>query len=222
VTLEVVVLSQLLAVAIALPLGALAAARIGGVLDRICTAGTFGLLAAPSFIVGVALVYVFAVYWHMFPASGYTPVGVDPIGNLRDMALPAATLALTAAPIYARVLRAAVAETLRQDHVVVARTRGVSSVRLLATHGVRPALGPFTVVLGLNLGALVGGAVVVEYLFGLPGLGNVFLNAIVGRDYLLAQACVTVFTVAYVLINFAVDVLQPVLEPRLRDLRTAP
>ncbi|MDT4891798.1 MAG: peptide/nickel transport system permease protein [Pseudonocardiales bacterium] len=216
VTAEVVLLSQALALAVAVPLATALAAHRGSAADRAGTVSAFALLAAPSFIVGVLLVYVFSVRWQLLPASGYAPLSDDVVANLRDMALPSLTLATASVPLFLRVLRADVVLSLEQEYVVAARSRGISRVRLLGTHALRPALPSLLTVAGVQLGGLFGGAVVVEYVFGLPGVGSVFLNGIFASDFLLVQACVVLFTVAYVLANLTVDLLQPLLDPRLR------
>ncbi|MGP4023621.1 ABC transporter permease [Actinomadura sp. 3N407] len=216
VTLELLLLSQVISLGLAVPAGAAAARRAGGLLDRTLTTVSFGLLSTPVFVSGVVLIMVFAVRWPLLPATGYTPFTVDPAGNLRSMLLPAVTLAAAQLAVYARLLRSDLIATLREDYITLARARGLSPRRVLWRHALRPSAISLVTVVGLNLGALIGGAVIIETLFGLPGVGRLIVDSILSRDYLVVQGGVLVVAVGYVLVNFGIDLLYGILDPRIR------
>lgn len=216
ITLELLVLSQIVAFALSIPLAALAARRPGGLLDRASTGGAFALLAVPPFMLGVLMVYIFAVQWQVFPATGYTPFTTDPVQNLKTMALPALTLGLGSVAVYLRVLRSDMISTLQQDFITMARAKGMSQRWILLRHALRPSTFSLITVAGLNIGALIGGAIVVESVFALPGIGTLVVTAIGQRDFLTVQGLVLVAATGYVLVNFLVDVLYGVVDPRVR------
>lgn len=216
VTLELLLLSQVISLGLAVPAGAAAARRAGGLLDRTLTTASFGLLSTPVFVSGVVLIMVFAVRWPLLPATGYTPFTADPAGNLRSMLLPAVTLAAAQLAVYARLLRSDLIATLREDYITLARARGLSPRRILWRHALRPSAISLVTVVGLNLGALIGGAVIIETLFGLPGVGRLIVDSILSRDYLVVQGGVLVVAVGYVLVNFGIDLLYGILDPRIR------
>ncbi|MFB4319085.1 ABC transporter permease [Actinomadura sp. 21ATH] len=216
VTLELLLLSQVISLGLAIPAGLAAARRAGGLLDRTLTTASFGLLSTPVFVSGVVLIMIFAVRWPLLPATGYTPFGTDPLENLRSMLLPAVTLAAGQLAVYARLLRADLIATLQEDYITLARARGLSPRRILWRHALRPSTISLVTVVGLNLGALIGGAVIIETLFGLPGVGRLLVEAILSRDYLVVQGGVLVVAVGYVLVNFGIDLLYGALDPRIR------
>lgn len=216
VTLELLVLSQIIAFAVSVPLAVLAARRPGSLLDRVSTGGAFGLLAIPGFMLGVLLVYLFAVKWQLFPASGFTRLTADPIQNLKDMVLPSVTLGLGSVAVYLRVLRSDMISTLQQDYITMARAKGMSQRWILLRHALRPSTFSLMTVAGLNIGALIGGALVIEQVFSLPGIGTLLVVSIGQRDYLTVQGVTLVVAAGYVLVNFLVDVLYGVADPRVR------
>lgn len=216
VTLELLVLSQIVAFALSVPLAALAARRPGKLLDRVSTGGAFALLAVPPFMLGVLFVYLFAVKWQLFPATGYMPFTTDPLQNLKTMALPSLTLGLGSVAVYLRVLRSDMISTLQQDFITMARAKGMSQRWILLRHALRPSTFSLITVAGLNIGALIGGAIVVESVFALPGIGTLVVTAIGQRDFLTVQGVVLVAATGYVLVNFLVDVLYGVVDPRVR------
>jgi peptide/nickel transport system permease protein len=219
VTLELMVIAELLAIGVAIPMGVLSARRPDGVLDRLTTTTAFGLLSVPNFMLAVALVYVFALHWHLLPAQGYTALSKDLADNLRHLVLPAITLAAADVAVYVRLLRADMVTTLQQDFITMARAQGLSDRRILLRHALRPSTFSLVTVLGLNLGRLIGGAFVVEYIFSLPGIGTLTVNSIFARDYLMVQGTVVLIAVGYVLANFLVDVSYSFIDPRIRDAR---
>jgi peptide/nickel transport system permease protein len=216
VTVEIVVVSMFLSLAISIPLGMASAYRAGGLFDRIVTGATFGLLAIPSFMMGLLLIYGFAVSWGVLPSTGWTPLTEDPVENLRSVLMPALALAIGQIAVFTRLLRTDMISTLQDDHVLLARAKGLSTVRILLRHALRPSSFSLLTVSGLTVGALLGGAVIVEQLFALPGIGRLLFDAIFQRDLMIVQGVVLVITVGFVLINAIVDILYVVLDPRLR------
>ncbi|GGV06383.1 ABC transporter permease [Actinomadura cremea] len=216
VTLELLLLSQVISLGLAVPAAAAAARRPGGLLDRTLTTVSFGLLSTPVFVSGVVLIMIFAVRWPLLPATGHTPFTAAPVENLRSLLLPAVTLAAAQLAIYARLLRSDLIATLREDYITLARARGLSPRRVLWRHALRPSAISLVTVVGLNLGTLIGGAVIIETLFGLPGVGRLIVDSILARDYLVVQGGVLVVAVGYVLVNFGIDLLYGVLDPRIR------
>lgn len=219
VTAELVIYSQFLALLIAIPMAVLAARRAGGWLDRISTTTAFGFLSAPPFVVAPVLVLIFAVNLKWFPATGYTAFTENPIENLRSFFLPSLTLALAEMAVYMRLLRTDLISTLQEDYITMAKAKGIPPKKILWKHAFRPSTFSLVTVAGLNMGRLIGGAFIVEIIFALNGLGKYILDAILGRDYLAMQAGVVVVATAYVLINFGVDLLYAVLDPRIRHAR---
>ncbi|HVA74271.1 MAG TPA: ABC transporter permease [Acidimicrobiales bacterium] len=216
VTIELLVISQIIALVIAIPLGVYAARRPGGWIDQGSSAFSFGMLAIPAFLLGVLLVGVFAVHWHLFPATGYTHLTANLGRNVQSLFLPALTLALGSLAAYVRLLRSDMIATLQQDFVTVARSKGLSSRYILWHHAFRPSTFSLVTLAGLNVGSLIGGAFIVEIIFGIPGIGSLTLHSIYQRDYLVVQACVLIIAVGYVFVNFVVDLLYPLLDPRVR------
>jgi len=219
VTLEILLISQIMALAISIPLGIISAFRPNGMIDRTVTGSAFLVLSLPSFIVAVLLVYLFAVNWHIFPATGYTNFRDDPFQNLKSVFLPSVTLAVGSLAVYVRVLRAEMIATLQEDFIMVARAKGLKTSYILLRHALRPSTFTLTTVAGLNIGALIGGAFIVEYIFAIPGIGYYTVTSIYQRDYLAVQGAVVVVAAGFVLVNFLVDMLYPLLDPRTRHAR---
>ncbi|MEY2399427.1 MAG: peptide/nickel transport system permease protein [Actinomycetota bacterium] len=216
VTLELLVLSQFLALVVSIPLAIRAATKPDGLLDRISTGVSFGFLALPPYIVGVVLVLLFAVAFHVFPATGYTPFSQNPVENLRSLTLPSITLALAELATYLRLLRADMITTLQEDFITMARAKGMPPRRILWRHAFRPSSFSLVTVAGLNFGRLIGGTFIVEILFALPGIGELTVQSIFSTDYLVVQGTVLLVAVGYVLVNFLVDLLYVVIDPRVR------
>jgi peptide/nickel transport system permease protein len=218
VTIELLVFAEIVALVLALPLGILSALRPNGLFDQAATGGSFAFLALPSFILGVVLVYLFAVRAHVFPATGYTPLATDFGQNLRSLVLPGLTLGLSLTAVYVRVLRSDMIATLQEDFITMARSKGLTTSRILLRHAFRPSTFTLVTLGGLQIGTLISGAIIIEVLFALPGIGSLTVQSIYGRDYLMVQGCVLVITVGFVLINTIVDLLYPVLDPRTRQV----
>lgn len=216
VTVELLVFSQILALALAVPVTIWGAYRPGRALDRAATVSAFGLIALPPFVVALMLSYVFASLLGWFPTAGFTPLFVNPWANLRSLFLPSVALALGSAASYARILRADMRRTLEQDYILVAKAKGLTPRRILLGHALKPSSFSLITVIGLTLGSLVGGALVVEIIFGIPGIGRLLYDAISRRDYIVVQGVVAFIAVGYVVVNLIVDTLYVFLDPRVR------
>jgi peptide/nickel transport system permease protein len=217
-TIELILLAQVVALAIAVPLALYSAYRAGSTADRAITAGAFGLLSLPSFAMAVLLVYVFAIQLGWLPAVGFERLtGPDGIGaNLRSLVLPVAVLVAGLTAVYTRVLRSDLIVTLQEDFMLTARAKGLPTRHLLLRHALRPSSLSLLTVFGINFGTLIGGAVIVEHYFAIPGIGQMAIESINKRDYLAVQGVVLVVAAVFVLVNFAVDLLYSVLDPRIR------
>jgi peptide/nickel transport system permease protein len=216
VTLWLVGSGMLVALAIAVPAGTFAAVRhrkaSGTTVSGLSQIG----VAIPAFLTGIVLVQIFAVQLRWLPSGGWTPPDQDAGEFLRGLILPALSLGLVQGAVLTRYVRSAVLETLGQDYLRTARSKGLMPGQALVRHGLRNASVPVVTVLGLQLATLLIGAVVVERVFVLPGLGSMLLDAVAARDLLTVQGIVLVLVVGVLLINFVVDVLYTVLDPRLR------
>src|SRR5690625_1135300 len=219
VSVLLLVYAQILALLIAIPLGVIAGYREGTTLDRGISTAAFGILAVPHFVLGLVLILVFAIWLGWLPATGYIAPGEDLFGHIRSMILPSLTLALVEAPVYLRLLRSDMASTLREEYVTVARAKGLSDRFILLRHALRPSSFTVITIMGINIGHLIGGLVILETLFALPGVGRYLVDAVNQRDFIVVQGVVLFIAVAFVLVNLVVDLLYTVLDPRLRHDR---
>ncbi len=215
VTVEIMLLSMIFALAIAIPLGTFAAYRAGGFFDKVITALSFGLLSLPSFIFAIALIILFAVKLDLLPATGWVPITKDPLGNLRVMVLPVLTLGLTEAAVYTRVLRSDMIGVLQGDFIGFARSKGLPVRTILFRHALRPASLSLLTLIGLQLGGAIAGTVVIEQIFALPGLGTMLFSAILTRDLVLIQGGILLVAIAYVVMTSLVDLMYVLLDPRI-------
>jgi peptide/nickel transport system permease protein len=216
VSVPLAILALLLAVAIGLPAGLIAAARRGTAGDLAIMGATQIGIALPNFWFAMLLVSVFAVGAGWFPSGGF-PGWDQGIGaNLRALVLPAIALALPQAAILARVLRAALLETLGQDYIRAARGKGLSRAQAILRHGLRNAMIPVLTILGLQFSFLIAGAIIIENVFYLPGLGRLVFQAITQRDLIVVESVVMLLILAVVAVNFAVDLAYAAIDPRLR------
>jgi peptide/nickel transport system permease protein len=220
VSLQLMLYAQLLALVIALPFGVFTAYRAGSLFDKGANSVAFAALAIPNFALGLLLSYWVGVKLGWLPFQGYTPLREDPVEHFRGMVLPAVTLAVGQIAIYLRLLRSDMIATLQEDFVTFASSKGMSPRYVLFRHALRPSSLTLLTVAGLNVGALVGGALVIEIIFGLPGIGREIANAILGRQYIALQSMVAVVAIGYVLVNAGIDVLYAVLDPRIRRARS--
>jgi peptide/nickel transport system permease protein len=215
-SLELVVLAQLLALAVAVPLALAAARRPASRLDNLLTSTSIAAIGVPQFALGIVLLAVFAVRLGLFPVADYRSPGESLIGNLRALTLPAVTLAVPTAGAYARLLRADLGVTLAQDYVTMARATGLSERQVLRRHVLRPASLTLLTVVALNAGTLLGGAVLVETLFAVPGLGRTLVEAVTTKDILVVQGVSLTIAAAYVIGNATADVIAIAVDPRQR------
>lgn len=216
VTLWLVGTAMVIAVVLALPAGTLMAVRHRRVSGLVLAGVSQVGVAVPAFLAGILLITMFAVQLRWLPANGWTPPIEDPVMFLRQLALPALSLGVVQGAVLSRYVRSAVLDVLREDFLRTARSKGLTPYRALRRHGLRNAMVPVITVLGLQLATLLIGAVVVERVFVIPGLGGLLLDAVATRDLLLVQAVVMVLVVAVLAVNFLVDVLYVVIDPRLR------
>ncbi|HZS34539.1 MAG TPA: ABC transporter permease [Methylomirabilota bacterium] len=215
-TLQLAGLALAVALALAVPIGLVSAARRNTVVDGAGTAFALVGICMPNFLIALLLIFVFGVRLRWLPISGYTDPFEEPLAGLRSLALPALTLGLAFAAVIARTLRSSLIEALAEDYVRTARAKGLSEGHVLAGHALRNGLIPVVTVLGLQLGALIGGAVITEYVFALPGVGRLVVDAVFARDYPLVQGVVLLIALGYVATNLVVDLLYGWLDPRIR------
>lgn len=216
VTAWLVLSAMVVALVVAVPLGVAAAVRHRRVSGTVISGLSQLGVAVPSFLAGILLVTVFAVHLGWFPSGGWTPPAQDPVDFLRKLVLPALALGLVQGAVLTRYVRSAVLDVLREDWLRTARSKGLTPTRALVRHGLRNAAVPIVTVLGLQLATLLVGAVVVERVFVIPGLGSLLLDGVADRDLLLVQGVVMVLVLAVLVVNFLVDVAYTVLDPRLR------
>jgi peptide/nickel transport system permease protein len=216
VTLSLGGLALSLAVLVAVPAGTWAALRRGRWADRAVAATASVMQAVPPFVIGLALVIAFAVDRSWFPANGFVPFEEDPWEWFRHLVLPASALALSAAAELARQTRGALVDTFEQDYIRAVRAKGMRERWVIGKHAAKNAATPVVTVLGLQVGRILGGAVVVELIFGMHGFGALALNAVVTRDIVLIQGVVLVSAIAVLLANLAVDILYGYFDPKVR------
>jgi len=215
-TLELTLLSLVLGAGLAVPVGCLMAQTRGRGADVLMRVGAIAGLTIPSFWLGIVLILLLSQWAPGFASLGYVPFGEDPVGNLERMVLPAIALGLPILANLSRLVRSAMLDALGQDYIRTARAKGASEGLVVYKHALRNALIPFVTYVGIMTGYLLGGAIVVEQVFAIPGLGRLILGAIAERNYPLIQATILVVTVGFVLVNFLVDLLYVVIDPRVR------
>jgi len=216
ITLELTFFAVLVALVFALPLAFIASIRRGGVADVAATSLSLVGLSLPAFATATAMVLVFSVKLRWLPPGGYVAPWEDLGRNLRLMILPAISLGLVSGALLMRIFRNGLTEALGRDYVMVSRSRGASRAQVLRRHAARVALVPFITVGAMEVGAIFGGAVVVEQIFQIPGLGSLVLNAIEARDYRVLQAAALVIAAFVMFANLAVDLVAAAIDPRLR------
>ena len=219
VSFELMIFAEIAGLIIGIPLAITCAVKSGSAFDRFMTGSAFGMLSLPSFLSAILLIYLFAVELHWLPATGYLPFSEDPIGNLRCFVLPALTLALGEWPVLMRVLRSDMIATLQEDYIQMARAKGLKPWRILLVHALKPSSLTLVTVTGINIGRLIGGALIVETIFALPGIGRLIVGSIYSRDLIILQGVVLFVAAGFVLMNFVVDMLYAVLDPRIRHGR---
>ena len=205
-----------IAVPAALALGIIAAHRVGTLTDRVLMMISVVGFSVPAFVVGYLLVWIFAVRLGWFPVQGYMPIA-DGLGPwLMYLVLPALTLSLTYTALIARITRATLLEVLSEDFIRTARAKGLPTLRLLLVHGLRNAGVPIATVIGIGIALLIGGVVITETVFNIPGIGRLVVDSISRRDYPVIQGVILVFSGVYVVLNLAIDLSYTLIDPRIR------
>ena len=215
-SLELAALAMFIALVLAIPVGIATATHRDSAID---TAGTgfvlFGI-CMPNFVLALLLIFIFGVSLHWLPISSYTDPLDNPINGIKSLALPSITLGMALAAVIARTLRSSLLEALGEDFVKTARAKGLDETKVVIHHAMKNALIPVVTVLGLQFGTLIGGAVITEYIFALPGVGRLVVDAVFARDYPEVQGVVLVITVGFIVSNLLVDIVYGWLDPRIR------
>lgn len=213
VSLFVVLYTTVLTILVSVPLGILAALRKDSIFDNIVRSALMVTLVMPSFWVGIMLIILFSVKLGIFPVSGY---GQGFFGHLRHLFLPSLTVSLTIAPILIRALRNSILEVLDMDYVKTARAKGLAERSVMTIHVLRNALIPAVTLLGVSIGGLMGGTVITEKVFSLPGAGALLIDSITARDYAMLQGATLIFASMVIMVNLATDIIYSFLDPRVR------
>jgi peptide/nickel transport system permease protein len=215
-SLQLAGLAMAISLLVATPIGILSAARRNSTLDRFGTSFALFGICMPNFLIALLLIFLFGVTLRWLPISGYVDPMEEPWEGLRSLALPAITLGLALAAVITRTLRSSMLEALSEDYIRTARAKGLSEGAVIRAHALKNALIPVVTVLGLQLGTLIGGAVITEYVFALPGVGRLVVDAVFARDYPLVQGVVLLIAVGFILSNLLVDLLYGWIDPRIR------
>ena len=215
-TLQLTALALLIALCVALPVGILAATRRNSGIDVGAT--TFALLGVsmPNFLIALLLIFVFAIKLQWLPTSGYVSVFQDPVRGLKLLVLPAVTIGMAMAAVITRMTRSSLLEALDQDYVRTARSKGLVERRVVVGHALRNAMIPVVTVVGLQIGNLIAGAVITEYVFAIPGVGRLIVDSIFARDYPVLQGVVLFTAIGFILANLLADLMYAALDPRIR------
>jgi peptide/nickel transport system permease protein len=215
ITLELTALALLIAVAVGIPVGILAAVRRGSLADYVASTTALAGLSVPHFWLGILFILGFAVSLGWLPASGFVPL-TAPLDNLAHMVMPATVLGIGLAAVVMRQMRSAMLESLGADYVRTARAKGLDERAVVGVHALRNSLITVVTVLGLQLGALISGAVITEQIFIIPGIGKLTIDSVFSRDYPMLQGVVLVTATGYILANLLVDIAYTLLNPRIR------
>jgi peptide/nickel transport system permease protein len=216
-SITLMIFAQILAFMFAIPLALIAAYRSGGWFDRITSGLSFAIISVAPFIMGLVLLFIFGVRLGWFPTL--YDESEDLFGRLRGMFLGALTLGLGLGAVYQRLLRGDLVSTLQEDFILMAKAKGMPSRRIMLRHALRPSTFSLLTVIGIQIGALIGGAVVVEVTFGIRGIGYEIVQAIFSREYQMVQAVVLLLATVFIISNLIVDVIYGMLDPRVRDVR---
>jgi peptide/nickel transport system permease protein len=217
VSLLLVLYVQVFSLAVAIPLAVWAAYRSGTRQDKLLNGGAFGCISMPGFAVALIVTYVLGVNMDLIPTEGYTRIS-DGLGDhFRSMVAPVIALSLGQIAVYMRLLRSDLVATLQEDFILMAKAKGISNSRVLWRHALRPSSLTLLTVAGLSTGNLIGGALVIEFLLRIPGMGMVIGEAVLKRQYVALQSAVALIAIGFVLLNFLIDYLYQVLDPRIRE-----
>lgn len=213
VSLSVVLMSSLLAALISLPLGILTALKQNSIVDNVVRSTLMVTMVMPTFYIGILLIIILSVKVHIFPVSGY---GDTPFEHIKHLFLPSLTLALGLSPILIRSLRSSILEAFQSDYVTTARAKGLSERRVVTRHVLQNALIPTITLFGIAIGALMGGTVITEKVFALPGAGALLVDSITARDYATVQSATLIVAVLVILTNLVTDIVYSFIDPRVR------
>lgn len=216
ITIELAILGMLISIVIAIPTGIFAAVKKGTIFDYTSTLVALGGVSMPSFWVGIILVYLFAVKLGILPPSGYVPLWENPLENLKLMILPAFSLGIRMAAVTMRMMRSNLLETLKADYVRTASAKGLAKPVVILKHAVRNSLISVSTVIGLQLATFLGGAVITENIFAIPGFGRLIVQSIFNRDFPLIQGSILVMALLVMVVNLLVDLSYSVLDPRIK------
>jgi peptide/nickel transport system permease protein len=217
VSIELVILAQILALLFAIPAAVYAAYRSNGWFDRTSRIVSSFLISLPNFLIALVAVEILAVKFNWLPSTGYKPLADGLFNNLKWMILPAIAIAAEPAGVYQRIFRTDMGTTLNENYIAFARSKGLSPSYVLRRHAIRPSTFSLMTLAGINTAKLIGGTLVVETIFSLPGIGRLLIDGIVGRDLPMVSGVIAVITLAYVFINAGVDLLYGAIDPRVRD-----
>jgi peptide/nickel transport system permease protein len=215
-TLALATVTLIITILVAVPLGVIAAYRHGSWIDRLVMGFSVLGFSVPVFVMGYLLIYIFAIELKLFPVQGYKSISAGFWPFLHRLLLPGATLSVIYVALIARITRASMLEVLDEEYIRTARSKGVKERVVLLSHALRNAAVPIVTVIGIGIALLIGGVVVTESVFNIPGLGRLTVDAVLGRDYPTIQAVILLFSFVYVIINLAVDLVYCLLDPRIR------
>lgn len=215
-TLELAFLAVISSFILAVPLGALSAVKRDSIIDYVARIFSFTGISIPIFVTGLVVIYLLVRLFNWFPPLGYASLWEDPLTNLQQMIFPALALAFFELNFTARITRSAMLEVLREDYITTARSKGLGEGKVILLHALKNAFLPIVTVSGWSLARLLGGTIIIEKIFLVPGMGTLLLDAITARDYTLIQAIVLVYAIAVLTANLCVDLLYAWLDPRIR------
>jgi peptide/nickel transport system permease protein len=210
---------QILTLLIAVPLGIYTAYRAGTRVDGIANGIAFGLFSIPAYVAATLMILFLSVQHQLLPSEGWVAITPSPIEHFKHLVMPVLAITIGQFAIYARLLRTDMVATLQEDYILMAKSKGISDRRILWRHALRPSSLTLLTVAGLNVGSLISGALIIEVIFHLNGIGYQLQQAIATRQYIALQDFVAVIAIVYVLVNFAVDALYRILDPRIRGAR---
>ena len=216
VTLQLALLTWVVTMLIAIPVGIISALKRNSWLDVTITTGALAGLAAPNFVLALFLIIIFTLQLHWLPARGYVPLADDPIDSLKHFAMPVITLAVAGIAGIARQTRSAMLEVLKEDYIRTARAKGLSSWSVIIGHAMKNALLPIVTIAGLRFGGLISGSIIIESVFGLPGMGSLVIRAVRQSDYNVIQILVMLFAIMTILGNLLADIVYTRMDPRIR------
>jgi peptide/nickel transport system permease protein len=215
-TLALATFTLIVSVLVAVPLGVIAAWKQGTWIDRIVMGFSVLGFSVPVFVIGYALIYLLAIQWSWLPVQGYQPIAGGAVGFVSHLVLPTLSLSVIYIALIARITRSSVLDVLSEDYIRTARAKGLATRTILVDHALRNAAVPIITVIGIGIAHLIGGVVVTESVFNIPGLGRLTVDAVLARDYPTVQAVILLFSFAYVMLNLLVDVAYTWLDPRIR------